>query len=87
MDHVDGVDYCQSCNYFVGACRCEKALPTKTSLLPCPFCGNRDLCWGNEGEHIQEGYEVRCCCTAEIWGATREEAEARWNRRTEGVTQ
>lgn len=60
----------------------ERALPTKSTLLPCPSCGCKEHRWGNEGEHIQDGYEVRCGgCHAEMWGETREEAEANWNRR------
>lgn len=60
----------------------ERALPMKSTLLPCPFCGCKEHRWGNEGDHIKDGYEVRCCgCPAETWGPTREEAEAAWNAR------
>lgn len=60
----------------------EKALPMKSTLLPCPFCGCKDHRWGNQGEHIQDGYEVYCDgCHAEMWGQTREEAEKNWNAR------
>lgn len=59
-----------------------RALPTRSNLLPCPFCGCKEHRWGNEGEHISHGYEVRCDgCPAEVWGQTRDEATAAWNRR------
>lgn len=58
-----------------------KVLPMKSPLLACPFCGNRDLRFGIEGEHIEEGYEVRCECGAEYWARTKELAIAGWNNR------
>lgn len=57
-------------------------------LLPCPFCGNKDLCFTEE-RYEKPGiswFHIECVdditpCKANQRAATYEQAIERWNRR------
>ena len=53
-----------------------------TELKPCPFCGCGAKAYLFDGE-----WQVECfVCHARAWWAdSKEEAEAKWNQRTEEV--
>ena len=61
----------------------------KEELLPCPFCGNKNIGISSNGGCYD--FKVFCVCGANVGGSEweseggREIAIKKWNRRTESL--
>jgi len=60
--------------------RKTRCTESATGLLPCPFCGGQASWLKNVDEYVPTCDTSGCWCTIGAY-ATKEEAEAAWNRR------